>query len=176
MFPEMMYEQYRDLQTVSKLFQVTDDLIIIGITRVARSLSDYLEGVNGNQNRIRMLRDKRFDLLGQPIRNRTGCDGKENILRNIPRDVGDSGLHSAPAILQTKVQGRSLRGIEVPDGFSRRDADAPFQNQPRLTGLGRTAEHGNTLWQNLIDTVTYRLNVHGHKGMTADSFESNGVV
>ena len=79
MFPEMMHEQYRDLQAVSKLFEVADDLIIIGITRVARCLSDHLEGVNGNQNRIRMLRDKGFDLLGQPIRNGTGRNGKENI-------------------------------------------------------------------------------------------------
>ena len=172
----MMHEQYRDLQTVSKFLEMADDLIVIGITRVARCLSDHLEGVNGDQNRIRMPRDKGFDLLGQPIRNRTGCDSKENILRNIPRDVGDSGLHSAPAILQTKIQGRSLCGIEVPDGFSRRDADAPFQNQPRLTGLWRTAEHSDALWQNLIDTVAYRLNVHGHKGMTADGFESNCVV
>ena len=94
----MMYEKYRDLQTVSKLFQVADDLIVIGITRVVRCLSDHLEGVNGNQNRIRMLCDKGFDLLGQPIRNGTGRDSKENILRNIPCDVGDSRLHSAPAI------------------------------------------------------------------------------
>ena len=83
MFSEMMYEQYRDLQAVSKLFQVADDLIVIGITRVARCLSDHLEGVNGNQNRIRMLCDKGFDLLGHPIRNGTGRDSKENIWRNI---------------------------------------------------------------------------------------------
>ena len=99
MFPEMMNEQYRDLQAVSKFLEVVDDLIVTGITCVARCLSDHLEGVNGNQNRIRMLRDKGFDLLRQPIRNGTGRDGKENILRNIPCDVGDSGLHSAPAIL-----------------------------------------------------------------------------
>ena len=80
MFSEMMHEQYRDLQTVSKFLEMADDLIVIGITRVARCLSDHLEGVNGDQNRIRMLRDKGFDLLGQPIRNRTGCDSKENIL------------------------------------------------------------------------------------------------
>ena len=101
-------------------------LIIIGITCVARCLSDHLEGVNGNQNRIRMLRDKGFDLLRQPIRNGTGRDGKENILRNIPFDVGDSGLYPAPAIFQTQIQGRSLSGVEVPYGFARRDADAPF--------------------------------------------------
>ena len=172
----MMNEQYRDLQAVSKFLEVADDLIIIGITRVARCLSDHLEGVNGNQNRIRMLRDKGFDLIRQPIRNGTGRDGKENILRNIPCDVGDSGLYPAPAIFQTQIQGRSLCCVEVPDGFSRCDADAPFQNQPRLTGLGRTAEHGNTLRQNLVDTVAHRLNVHGHKRMTADGFESNCVV
>ena len=83
MFSEMMHEQYRDLQTVSKLFQVADNLIVIGIARAPRSLSDHLEGVNGNQNRIRMLCDKGFDLLGQPVRNGTGRDSKENILRNI---------------------------------------------------------------------------------------------
>ena len=83
MFPEMMNEQYCDLQSVSQLFEVADNLIVIGIARVPRCLSDHLEGVNGNQNRIRMLCDKGFDLLGHSIRNGTGHDSKENIWRNI---------------------------------------------------------------------------------------------
>ena len=33
-FSEMMHEQYRDFQTVSKLFEVADGLIVIGIARV----------------------------------------------------------------------------------------------------------------------------------------------
>ena len=108
---------------VCKLFQNPDVLIVICVQiAVTASASNALQGINHNEFYVRMLRQKLFDLLFQPMLECVRHNCKMQRRRRIFRQIEEPCLDALKRIFETEIQRFSLRCCKIPECLSLRDA------------------------------------------------------
>ena len=100
-----MHQQKGNTCLIGKVFQLTNDFIVIGIAKlITASFSDFLQSINDKQSGVRMLRHEAVKLFVKPCTELFGASCEvEGISTLYSEHTGQTLLQSPVVILQSKV-------------------------------------------------------------------------
>lgn len=136
---------WQDALQKGKQFHLPYIIVIVCVRCVGVVCTDNLKGINRNQYRIGMLRNKVPYLFAQSVRKRACGSCKVCVLGNFIREHTKSLLYSVQWIFQAKIQRCAFLCGQIPYCFAFCNADAQIKHHPRFADFRCTAEYRNTL-------------------------------
>ena len=119
----MVNQQDGNMMPVRKLFEKSDILIIICVQIAVTACSaDTLLCIDHNKLCGRMLCQKLFDLLFQPMLERVRHDREVQRRRCVFRQVKEPHLNTLQRIFEAEIQDLALRCCKIPERLPLRDA------------------------------------------------------
>ena len=127
---------------VCKLFQLSNHLIVAGITVViAHHLPNFLKGIHDNQFGITVFPDKLFQLFIQTAADHLGAGSKvEGACPFHTKHTEHPALQTAFVIFQSKIEDCSLMNLVAPQILPGADMVGYLCHQKRFADFGRSGK------------------------------------
>lgn len=166
----MMDEQDGDAVSVGQPLEDGEVSVVIGIGVLVVGSPDHLEGVDDDQDGVRVFCKEGFELLFQSTAQQSGLGGEVNGGRRVLGNVQQPVLDTELGVLQTEIEGSALLRWPAPDAFAFGDLYAEPQGQPGLAHLGRPGQDVESLGEQRVHDKGQR-----HEGLGHQCDAVNGV-